>query len=175
MVTEHLIAQGHRRIGFLGDEAFAETVQMRWRGYTLALQEAGITPLTRWIALFHDMKVPMFADYMKRFLEGEGEPVTAVVCSNDTTALVFLNFLRGAGYRVPEDVAVTGYGNLLPDYMDALELTTMAQPFEEVGQIAGKILLEQLAMRGKDKTSPVSFTQVDLPVELIVRSSSTAR
>ncbi len=172
MVTEHLIAQGHRSIGFLGDEAFAETVQQRWRGYTVALQQAGISTDSSRIALFQGIKEPLFSAYVRPFLNGTDSPLTAVVCSNDTTALLLLRFLRTNGLRVPEDIAVTGYGNLLPDYLDTLELTTIAQPFEETGRAAGKLLRERLVSVNPSATSH-GFRQVELPVQLIVRNSST--
>ncbi len=173
LVTKHLISQGHRRIGFLGDEAFAETVQQRWRGYTLALEESSISPDSVCIRLFHGIHEGLFADYMSLFLAGAGDPLTAVVCSNDTTALTLLRFLRTAGYRVPDDIAVTGYGNLLSDYMDTLELTTVEQPFEEVGRSAGKLLLERLAPQ---PTFPIDIShQIELPVHLIARHSSSLR
>jgi DNA-binding LacI/PurR family transcriptional regulator len=171
MVTEHLIARGHRRIGFLGDEAFAETVQQRWRGYTLALETAGIPADPAQIALFEGIRDPLFSQYIRLFLSGGGDPLTAVVCSNDTTALVLLRTLRGIGYRVPEDVAVTGYGNLLPDYMDTIDLTTVEQSFEEVGRAAGELLRDRLV--NTTETSRQSFRQIELPVQLIVRNSSS--
>lgn len=170
MVTEHLLRRGHRRIGFLGDDSFAETVQQRWRGYTLALEAAGIAPDPAAFALFNGIVDPPFADQARLFLAGGGNPLSAVVCSNDSTALRLLRFLREDGRRVPEDLAVTGYGNLLPDYLDALELTTVAQPFEEVGRVAGAILLDRLARA--DAVGPREYRSVELPVRLIVRRSS---
>lgn len=170
MVTEHLIARGHRRIGFLADEAFAETVQHRWRGYAMALEAAGIPPDSRWLALYSGIQDPPFTGQMRLFLSGAGSggPLTAVVCSNDSTALTLLRFLRAEGLRVPGDIAVTGYGDLLPDYLDALELTTVSQPFGELGRAVGALLRERIGGEG-----PVGgYRQAELPVRLIVRASS---
>ena len=171
LVTEHLIAQGHRRIGFLADEVFAETVQQRWRGYTLALEAAEIPLDANRSALFEDIQASSFAEHTRLFLAGGDSPLTAVVCSNDSTALTLLRFLRSEGYRVPADIAMSGYGNLLPDYLDTLELTTVAQPFDRVGKAAGELLLERL----QSHTYPMNggnFRNVELPVELIVRNST---
>lgn len=169
-VTEHLISRGHRRIGFLGDEIFAETVQQRWRGYTLAMEDAGILPDPSRTTFFAQISEPMFSATMEHFLAGAGDPLTAVVCSNDTTALVLLRYLRSHGCRVPEDIVVTGYGNLLPEYMDTIDLTTMEQPFNEVGRVAGQLLCERLL--GETPTPIGAPRQVQLPVRLIVRNSS---
>jgi GntR family transcriptional regulator of arabinose operon len=176
LITEHLIAQGHRRIGFLADEGFAETVQQRWRGYTLALEDAGIAPDPACVTLFHGIDEKIFPEYMRLFLAGAGDPLTAVVCSNDSTALFLLRYLRSARLRVPDDIAVTGYGNLVPHYADALELTTVAQPFVEVGRTAGKLLLQRVAeWESKAPEDPLSFQHIALPVALIARNSSALR
>lgn len=166
VITNHLIAQGHRRIGFLGDEVFAESVQHRWQGYTRALQTAEIPLDAGLYGLFEGLQTAQLAERLRLFLAGDGLPLTAVVCSNDSTAVTLLRFLREENRRVPDDVAVTGYGNLLPDYMDTLALTTMSQPFETVGRVAGELLCKRL--QSSDKT----FQQIELPVELIVRNSS---
>ena len=68
MVTEHLIKQGHTRIGFLGDEVFAETVQQRWRGYSQALEDAKIPLEISRHALFEGITEPLFGEYMRYFM-----------------------------------------------------------------------------------------------------------
>ncbi len=172
LVTEHLLAQGHRRIGYLADETFAETVQRRWLGYIQAQEAAGVAPDPARQAFFYGTPRLLFHEYLRLFLDGGpgGEPLTAVVCSNDATAVTLFGYLQAEGRRVPGEIAVTGYGNLLPDYLDALALTTVAQPFEEVGRVAAEVLLRRLSQRA---AAPDCW-QIELPVRLIVRSSSAA-
>lgn len=173
LITHHLIKRGHRRIGFLADEMFAETVHQRWHGYALALEEAGLAPAPSPLALFEGMKEPTLSAYLRAFLAGAGAPLSAVVCSNDLTALTLLRFLRTEGVNVPDGVAVTGYGNLLADYMDTLDLTTVEQPFEEAGCSAGKLLQARLALGASFARE--TFQQIELPVHIIARNSSRAR
>ena len=90
-----------------------------------------------------------------------------MVCSNDLVALTLLRFLRKNGVSVPGEVAITGYGNVLTEYMDALELTTVVQSFGEVGKAAGRLLCERLQNKGGP-----GFQQMELPVHLIIRNSS---
>ncbi len=170
MLTEHLLSQGHRRIGFVGDEVFAETVQQRWRGYTLALEEAEITPEPYLIALFAGIQEPNFSETLKMLIAGNGDPLTALICSNDTTALLVLKYLQAQQIRVPEDMVVAGYGNLLSDYMDTIGLTTVEQPFEEIGKIAGELLIRRLTQARDWKRGPPKL--LALPVCLVPRAST---
>jgi len=172
-VTEHLLWLGHRRIGFLTDEVFAETVQQRWRGYARALEEAGIAPEPTCYGLFEGLCDPPYSAQMRLLLEGGGRPLTAIVCSNDTVAMELLRFLRREGRRVPEDIAVTGFGNLLPNSMEAMGLTTVLQPFEEAGEAVARILLSQ-AVPPDPPAARTKYEQVQIPVRLVVRTSSGA-
>lgn len=89
-----------------------------------------------------------------------------MVCANDTVAARLIRFLRDMAAR-PGRQAVTGFGNLPP--LDALGLTTVAQPFEEMGRVAGEILLARLC---GEKTPPTR--EMELPVTRIVRGSCGA-
>ncbi|MGC4047552.1 MAG: GntR family transcriptional regulator [Armatimonas sp.] len=171
-LTEHLLQQGHRRIGFVGDEAFAETVQQRWRGYTLALEEAGLTLEPSLMALFEGIQEPNFSEALRILIAGNGDPLTALICSNDTTALLVLKYLQTHKIRVPQDIAVAGYGNLLSDYMDTIGLTTVEQPFEEVGKLAGELLIRRLTQARDWKRERPEI--IDLPVRLVARDSTNS-
>lgn len=170
LLTEHLLQQGHHRIGFVGDEVFAETVQQRWRGYTMALEEAGLTPEPYLMALFAGIQEPNFSEMLQMLIAGNGDPLTALICSNDTTALLVLKYLQTRQIRVPDDMVVAGYGNLLSDYMDTIGLTTVEQPFEEIGKIAGELLIRRLT-QAKDWKRDRSEL-IDLPVRLVLRDST---
>ena len=169
--TTHLIQVGHRRIGFLTDEVWAETVQQRWRGYIEAMETGGgVTGPACW-GLFEGFGSPTHEARMRLLLEGGGRPLTAMVCSNDTVAMAFMGFLQTSGLRVPDDIAVTGFGNLLPNSTEAARLTTVLQPFEFVGQAIGGLLLECTAPNAPPERG--DYKHIEIPVELIVRGSST--
>lgn len=170
MATEHFLALGHERIGFLAGEVGAETVNDRWLGYRCALHDAGIVPVEEWaLHLAHMRKMPdvMTHGYLDRFIRQTGKPLTAVVCSSDGTAAILIAFLRATGRAVPGDVAVLGYGDLLPELLRAIGLTTIAQSFSEAGLQAGRLLLSRL----NGETTPTAYVEVRLPVKLVVRSS----
>ena len=170
LVTEHLIAQGHRRIAFVGDEPFVESVQGRWSGYRQALEAAGIAVDESLTLLTQGTHEPAFSATLRLLVRGLPEPPTAVVCSNDAVASRLLLLLREEGLRVPGDVAVTGFGNERPSYLDLMHLTTVAQSFAELGRAAGNLLLERLAEVPARRGGP--RREVLLPMRLVARGSS---
>jgi len=164
-ITAHLIERGHRRIGFMSAEPLAATVEARVRGWGTALEAAGIAPEPEWI-LHQDGGLGRISpERLMEYLNAGGDPLTAVVCANDTVAARLIYFLKSHGKRVPDDLVVTGFGNVQPPLLDALGLTTMAQPFEEMGRAAAKMLLSRL--RGKAGEP----RDTELPMELVVRDS----
>lgn len=172
IVAEHLLEQGHRKIAFLTDDVFAETVQHRWHGYALALEAAGVPVDPRLSAFFLGIHEPFFTTAMRNLLGLGKDAPTAIICANDLVAFVLLRFLRDEGIRVPDDVAVTGYGNAMPDYGEAMALTSVHQPFEELGRRAATTLLERLGQPIEDRLK--SARDITIPVQLVVRKSSRA-
>jgi GntR family transcriptional regulator of arabinose operon len=169
MVTELLVRKGHRRVAFLTDDPFAETVQLRWQGYAMAQEAAGL-PIDPRLSLFFNGIDRTYLGMSLRFLLGLGdERPTAVVCSNDLVAFTLMRFLQDEGIRVPADLAVTGYGNIMPDYTEAMGLTSVDQAFDELGQAAAQILVE----RGREGRSRDAVPQdLQIPVSLVERTSS---
>lgn len=170
MVADHLIAQGHRKIGFISDDVFAETVQQRWRGYVLAHEERGLPVDRRLTMFFHGIDASFFPMAMRHCLSQGPDAPTAIVCSNDVVAFSLLRFLHDEGIRVPDDLAVTGYGNVLPAYGNAMGLTSVDQPFLELGRAAAHILVNRVGQ------VPAEWAKaphdIEIPVSLIVRGSS---
>jgi DNA-binding LacI/PurR family transcriptional regulator len=165
-ITEHLLDLGHRRIGFLSGEPQATAVQARLAGYAAALDAAGIRSDPALVLHQEGGSRLLSPAVVEAFLSGYGNPLTAVVCANDTVAARLIRFVRGWGKRVPEDVAVTGFGDLLPSMLDAFGITTVGQQFEEMGRAAGDVLLARL--RGEAGSD---VREIELPMRLIVRES----
>jgi GntR family transcriptional regulator, arabinose operon transcriptional repressor len=171
MVAEHLIERGHRRIAFIADEVFAETVQQRWRGYVMAQESAGIPIDPRLSLFFHGIDNAYVALALRYILTLGADAPTAIMCSNDLVAFHLLRFLHDETVRVPEDLAVTGYGNMLPDYVSAMALTSVDQPFYELGQAAAKILVDRIGHPTSERIQ--APREVEIPVKLIVRGSTS--
>ena len=164
-VTEHLIGLGHERIGFVGadwNENFVGSA--KGKGYQLAMQKHGLTPKRISGKTFPKEPTRCLGERGERL----GDRFTALVCRNDYEAIIACHGLRAAGFRVPEDVAVVGNGNLeLAAYMTPA-LTTLAIPYEAIAQEAMELMLEQLEGRQDEPR------QVALKSSLVVRESCGA-
>jgi LacI family transcriptional regulator len=103
----------------------------------------------------------------QNLLAGRDRP-TALICSNDVLALDVMGTVVATGLRIPDDVAVTGFSDCLPNVeWYRVPLTTVRTDLEAMGRQAMQTLLREVA-QGVSKRHEV--TQVS--AELIVRASS---
>ena len=161
--TGHLIAQGHRRIGFIGGPSTVANSQDRLEGYRIALRNAGIKPKAAWVAESDFTTSGGFQAAKGMF--GKSDHPTAVLCANDLMAIGALSFFRSSGIRVPEDVSVVGCDDI--DVASSLHppLTTVSQPIYELGETAAQLMLQYTT----DETIPPNAI---LHAELITREST---
>ena len=95
-----------------------------------------------------------------------GERPTAAVVFNDYAAVDLMYRLQRLGLSVPGDVALGGFDNIAEILPNGVGLTTMAQPYEEIGRAAVELLLRRTA----DPAAPVRT--VELRASLVIRASS---
>ncbi|MFF0432024.1 LacI family DNA-binding transcriptional regulator [Streptomyces sp. NPDC004327] len=162
LLTEHLLALGHRRIGYVAGPADRTTTRHRLEGHRAALAAAGVPegptvhgPYDR--ASGHTAT----AELLRR-----APDLTAVVAANDTVALGVCAALRERGLSIPEDVSVAGFDDL-PFSVDVVPaLTTVRLPLHEAGARAGRLALGA-------ETAPADGVAT-IPAELVVRGSTAA-
>jgi len=170
LAVEHLLALGHRRIGFVdGPGAIRQYVDRR-TGVHAALAHAGQTP----DEVLVEVTVPVLDAAggdaaVEALFGGPGPAPTAVFCANDIAALGALRALRRRGLAVPDDVAVVGYDDITVAAELAVPLTSVRQPTHELGRRAADMLLRRHA----DPSLPAE--QVQFRPELVVRRSSDPR
>ena len=160
-VTEHLIKLGHERIGFIGpgwDDAGA--ISAKAKGYLQAMQKHGLS--------YESLPaLGLHAEGGYRLGQRLGDRFTAIVCRDDHTAIGVCRGLRELGLRVPEDVAVVGWGDIGVAAYVTPALTTLAIPYEAIAEAAIELMLEQL----EGEETP---RQITLRSPLVVRESCGA-
>ena len=144
--TEHLLAQGRRRIVAFGTDPNMEhgSAGLRLDGYRQALEAAGVPfdpALTvDVIGWFHGTG----ATAMRSFLE-KGIPFDGLVGFNDLIALGAMRVLQEAGLRVPHDVAVIGYDDIDEARYSLPSLSTIDPGRAEIAEVAVRYLKQRIA------------------------------
>jgi LacI family gluconate utilization system Gnt-I transcriptional repressor len=165
--VSHLLAQGFRRIGFVGAQ-MDPRVQRRFDGYRDAMKAASLfdprlivtTPVPTSVTLGGTL----FADLIHRAPDSD-----AVFCGNDDLALGVLFECQRRQISVPEDMAIVGFNDL--EFMAAAvpSLTSVRTNRYEMGRSA--VTMVTAAIDGNRPPEPV----IDLGFELMIRQSSSAR
>ena len=176
--VKHLLQLGHRRIAHIKGRAGYLCSEDRYRGYCDALAEAGVA-LDSLLAVQGDFEVAGGATCARELFALPERPDAIFAGSDDTAAGVLLA-AQEAGLRVPEDLALVGFDDTAPASFMHPPLTTVRQPFFEMGQRAATLLLD--AVTAPRQPSPSWRTaQRDeapirefLPTRLVVRESCGA-
>jgi len=161
-VTRHLLAQGRRRIAFLGHATthYPEFFD-RYRGYERALMEARVPTSA---ALQVDAFTTEDAGFQAtRELQLRGVEFDAVVAASDLIAIGALRALQESGLDVPRDVSVVGFDDIPAASHTNPPLTTVVQDTRRAGDLLVETLLRQIA--GDPAANSV------IPTRLVVRKS----
>ncbi|MER5553547.1 LacI family DNA-binding transcriptional regulator [Streptomyces sp. NPDC002793] len=162
-LTEHLIALGHRRIGYVAGPVERTTTRHRLEGHREAMKAAGLYGDEENVTVHGPYDRSSGYDATLELLRRE-PGVTAVVAANDTVALGACAAVRDLGLRIPEDVSVAGFDDL-PFSVDAVPaLTTVRLPLFEAGARAGRLAM--------DKETPPPGGVATIAAELMERGST---
>ena len=161
MLTQHLLAAGHRRIAHIHGPDASHDATERARGYRDAMAEAGLD------AHIVPGGFTREAGYAAaEQIAGAPDRPTALVAANDYCAMGAMSALRAHGVAVPDDIAVVGFDGLASGQYTVPPLTTARVPIGEIGYRAVSQLVARLAGDGAE---PIREHLV--PVELVVRAS----
>lgn len=137
-LTNHLLQKGYREIGYVGSIFATSSIMDRYLGYTKALLRAGITPRPEWRLEDRDA-----AGAFIPFALPEEMP-RAFVCNCDEVAYNLVELLKRRGYRVPQDVAVTGYDDYQFAQICDPPLTTYRTNVEDMGRMVVAQLIRKI-------------------------------
>jgi LacI family transcriptional regulator len=161
-LTDHLLRHGRQRLVFVGDPADSHDVTERYAGFRSALARSSAV----------EARPPVLVPLE----EGSGakavaavrdlaQPADALVCANDELAVAMMSVLARQGVRVPDDLAVVGFDDLMTARYVHPGLTTVLQPMRSLGHWAAIRLHERIEGRTHDVHPQV------LPTSMVVRGS----
>lgn len=145
LALEHLKALGHQRIAFMKGQSFSSDTNQRWQAIARAATALGIA-IDPHLVVQLTSPEPGSDPGMEvtRKLLQTGLPFTAVFAFNDVTAIGAIIALREAGVRVPKEVSVLGFDDVLAATTNHPPLTTIHQPLRAMGQTAASTLLSMI-------------------------------
>lgn len=173
LATEHLLAAGYRRIGFIPGPTEWWEAGERQRGWQEALSAYSILPEEGQIAPDGDW-TPAAGERGLAALLQSYPRMDAVFCANDHIALGVLKLAHELKLKVPEELGVVGFDNRPESAYYYPPLTTVAQQLNDVGSLAVRELqrIIQITRHGKEAEEPGAIL---LQPKLVVRDSSKGR
>jgi len=140
LATRALIDQGHKKIAYISGPKWKADAQGRLAGHRRALAESNLD---------YDSELVVEGNYQEsggvdamKFLLAQKRPFTAVVCANDETASGAITICRENGIKMPEELSIVGFDNIIFAGHLYPKLTTMDYPIVEMGQMAARLTLK---------------------------------
>jgi DNA-binding LacI/PurR family transcriptional regulator len=165
--VQHLAVLGHRRIGFISGPLIQRSAQLRKSAFLKAIEEIGLVPPPEWlIEGDHTLEGGMVS--MEKLLRAPERP-TAVMCSNDMTAIGALRLLTRNGISVPGEVSLVGFDDIHLAEFVYPPLTTVRMARNSLARAAVDAL--RCHIEAPDQEAPRPLLEV--PTSLTVRQSTS--
>jgi DNA-binding LacI/PurR family transcriptional regulator len=161
--VQHLAALGHREIAFVSGPERLHSAHSRLQAFKRSLQECGITVQPEFL-LKGDHTIEGGTAAAAQLLAGQKMP-TAVMCSNDMTAIGVLHELYRSGVRVPQDVSLIGFDDIHMAEMMIPPLTSIRMSRLELARSAVSALRAHVEGGSPDR-------EIKIKTELVVREST---
>jgi LacI family transcriptional regulator, galactose operon repressor len=167
LALNHLVELGHKQIAFMKGSALSSDCEDRWSAICEVAKGLGIAmPAELIVQLEGDDPTPQLGYPFAKDLLARKRPFTALFAYNDISAIGSIRAFQEAGLRVPEDVSVVGFDDILLALHNNPSLTTVRQPLQKMGEIAARTLLNRI----EDREEWVA--EIAIEPEFVVRNST---
>lgn len=168
LALEHLRELGHERVALMKGAPGITDAKYRWASIVSVCEQMGM-PVDPELCmeLEEANQSPEAGYHLMRGLLERRRDFTAVFCFNDISALGAVRAIGDAGLRVPGDISVVGFDDIITAAFSQPSLTTVKQPLRKMGLMAAQVLLERIA--DPDREAPA---EIVMEPELIVREST---
>ncbi|SEI94195.1 transcriptional regulator, LacI family [Cyclobacterium xiamenense] len=147
-LTNHLIERGRKNIAYIGGPLALGVCQDRLKGYQKALIAAGLQVTQHLIITLEDFTFDLAGDALQQLWANADKP-DGLVCFADILAIGAMHASHQLGIQVPQQLSIAGFGNDETSRFISPAITTMAQPSFEMGEMAARVLLEEIACSGE--------------------------
>lgn len=158
LLAGHLIECGHTQAAFVSQDPSRDDLRSRAAGFFAVFERRKLFDTVHRLAAFSPAKHNLFA-VLRQLLLADHR-ITAIAFDSDHVAHRAIPILRKLGKRVPQDISVTGFGNVAPDRY-AYRLTSVEQHPASLGHLAAGALIDRIEGLQKGRIA------IQTPVELV--------
>jgi DNA-binding LacI/PurR family transcriptional regulator len=170
LALSHLKSLGHRQIALIKGQEFSSDTKLRWQAMVQAARDLDLHIDDRLVVQLQSPEPgPIPGQEVTRQLLQTKHPFTAIFAFNDVTAIGAISAIREAGMRVPKDVSVLGFDDILSAATHHPPLTTVHQPLRSMGQVAATTLLSLI----RDDIPHPRPEAITVYPKLVVRKSTS--
>ena len=145
LATDYLIGQGHRRVAFLAGPVDHPDAAQRLAGYKQALARHKLPFSKKLVAVGDYTDAGGYA--ATNLLLDSGEPFTAIFAANDQSAYGAMLALYRRGVKVPQDVSIVGFDDLVTSAYMIPPLTTVHRSIDGIGESAAEAMIDLIEGR----------------------------
>jgi DNA-binding LacI/PurR family transcriptional regulator len=165
--VQHLAVLGHRKVAFISGPLNLHTARLRQQAFTESLEQVGLQANPVWL-IEGDHTLDGGMNAMQQLLQCNDSP-TAILCSNDMTAIGVMHAILGAGRRIPDDFSVIGFDDVYIAQFTFPPLTTIRMSCLDLARGAVAVLCPD----PKAQPPAAEKTNAMIPTELIVRRTTS--
>lgn len=165
--TRHLLSMGHERIGFVSGPPDLVVSRDRLRGYRKAMEDNGLEVRPEWIVEGEFLQDSGYR--AMSFIMNLPNRPTALVVVDDMVSFGVLRGLNELKYRVPEDLALVSFNNILIAELSTPPISSIDIGIYHLGYTASQVLIQSIRHQGEDDAY---MNRIVIPHRLIVRESS---
>ena len=166
-MVNHLIERGKKHIAYMGGPLALGVCRDRYEGFRIAHEQTKTTLHKNLVMELDDFSYELAGKALESLWKQDPKP-DAVFCFADILAIGALHTAQKLGIKVPEELAIAGFGNDITGRFITPSITTMSQPSFEMGEMAAGIILD--AVESDDDI--VKVTEKLIVPKLIVREST---
>ncbi len=169
--TEHLINQGCKRIAHIGGPKNPLNSVNRFEGYKKALHKYGLDFDPTLVKECVDVTLEEGHTFANQLLQQENPP-TGIFTITDQVGVGVLHAANDLRIKVPEQLKIVGFSDSQIAQISQPPLSTIHQPGYEIGEMAAKLLIEEIELQDGGYEQPMDFRQIILDTYLIKRETS---
>ncbi|TJX13851.1 LacI family transcriptional regulator [Tissierella creatinini] len=166
IMVKHLLELGHKNILYIsnGNNIERTIEKYKVKGYKETVNNAGLTPIIYNVNGYKIEDAYNAGSEIINIIKNNN--ITAIYCCQDELAIGLINYLYDNNIKVPDELSVVGYGDIGISSIYRPKLTTIKEPYYDLGAVAIRRILKEL------KGESIDEQTIKLPVQLIIRESA---